>query len=172
MNRGSTVNDGPGDGEADGVPFEDEISHDVGNFILSDPEVVEDEQGSSKRPPALPPTKTEMIEACFSPFHMLPALLARDGHFASTIGSQPLVRQTVIELIDEEMTKVLDRQCVHTITLGHDLRRANTVCIQSSMAPTLLPRHPHFIAVTRRHFHHGARTHGAAVLHFSTDSAI
>ncbi len=51
-----------------------------------------------------------MIEASFSPFNLLPALLARDKQFASAIGSQPLVGGSVIEMIDETTMALLDQQ--------------------------------------------------------------
>ncbi|KAK5164924.1 uncharacterized protein LTR77_009589 [Saxophila tyrrhenica] len=53
-----------------------------------------------------------MIEASFSPFHLLPALLARDSSFAASIGSQPLVRSSALELVDEGSTGLLDRHLV------------------------------------------------------------
>lgn len=94
----------------DGSTFDEEVSHDVGDFLLSHPD--SDGLGGGL-PPSLPPTKYEMIEASFSAFHLLPALVARDQCFASSIGSQPLVRKSVLEIIDAETSNLLDRQSVH-----------------------------------------------------------
>lgn len=90
-----------------GTTFDEEVSHDVGDFLLSHPE--SDGLGGGL-PPSQPPTKYEMIEASFSAFHLLPALVARDPHFARSIGSQPLVRKSVLEIIDAATSDLLDRQ--------------------------------------------------------------
>jgi hypothetical protein len=88
------------------VDFEDDISHDVEHFLFSKPEAdVEEALGTRE-----PPTRSELIEASFSLFHFLPILLSRDAAFASSIGSQPLVRQSVLDLIDDETTALLDNQ--------------------------------------------------------------
>jgi len=86
------------------LEFEDDVSHDVGDFLLSQQGTDTDAIFDSK------PTRSEMIEASFSPFNLLPALLARDKQFASAIGSQPLVGGSVIEMIDETTMALLDQQ--------------------------------------------------------------
>lgn len=86
------------------MEFEEDVSHDVGDFLLSQQEATADTVFGSK------PTKSEMIEASFSPFNLLPALLARDSQFASAIGSQPLVGGSIIELLDEMTMALLDHQ--------------------------------------------------------------
>ena len=81
----------------------------VEDFLLSHPEVNNDDVLATKIPRP-PPTKSEMFDAVFSPFHLLSSLLSRDKKFASTIGSQPLIMGSVIELVDDHFTELLDAQ--------------------------------------------------------------
>lgn len=87
----------------------EEESQNVEEFLLSHPEIDNDDVLATKIPKP-PPTKSEMFDAVFSPFHLLSSLLSRDKRFASTIGSQPLIRDTVIELVDHRFTDLLDGQ--------------------------------------------------------------
>ena len=87
----------------------DEAPHTVQDFLLSHPEIDSDDVIATRLPQQAP-TKSEIFDAVFSPFHLLSALLARDKTFASTIGSQPLVMGSVIDLIDDRFTALLDAQ--------------------------------------------------------------
>ena len=86
----------------------EEAPHNVEDFLLSHPEIPSDDVLATKIPQ--PPTKSEMFESVFSTFHLLSALLSRDKKFASNIGSQPLIMGTVIELVEDRFTELLDTQ--------------------------------------------------------------
>lgn len=90
---------------------DDEPLHTVQDFLLSHPEIDNDDVESTRLPQHAT-TKSEVFDAIFSPFHLLSALLARDKTFASTIGSQPIVKGSVIELIDDRFTALIDTQYV------------------------------------------------------------
>ena len=112
-NRGVVANPDQQDDSSSNKPredFEETITQDVDDFLLSRPEV--DESGATtvvsmqrKRP-----SKKEVSEAMTSAFHLLAALLAKDKHFASSIGSQPLVHQSILELVNDENAALLDNQ--------------------------------------------------------------
>lgn len=87
--------------------FEDPLSHDVDGFLLSHPESKDDDAPVLKKQR---PNKKEVSEAMASAYHLLAALLLRDKHFASSIGTQPLVTQSVLELVDEGTMALLDSQ--------------------------------------------------------------
>jgi hypothetical protein len=86
----------------------DETPQGVEDFLLSHPEINNDDILATKI--QQPPTKSEMFDAVFSPFHLLSSLLSRDKKFASTIGSQPLIMGSVIELVEDRFTELLDAQ--------------------------------------------------------------
>ena len=92
------------DGDDDDVP-----PHSVQDFLLSHPEIDNDDVFATRLPQQAP-TKSEMFDAIFSPFHLLSTLLARDKTFASKISSRPLVKGSVIELVDDRFTALLDSQ--------------------------------------------------------------
>lgn len=89
--------------------FEDVTSPDVEDYLLSRPETNSDGTPAAKAKQQLP-TKSEMFEAVFSPFHLLSALLSKDRNFASSIGSQPLVQQAITDIVDERVSHLLDAQ--------------------------------------------------------------
>ena len=90
---------------------EEILPPDVENFLLSHPETGDDDTAIAKLQRQTP-TKSEMFEAVFSPFHLLSALLSRDKTFASAIGSQPLVTASVLEVVNDDITVLLDAQYV------------------------------------------------------------
>ena len=87
--------------------FEETISRDVDDFLLSRPVNAGVDATQQK-----PPNKQELFEAMLNPFHVMSALLARDKTFASAIGSQPVVIASVLSLVDDSSTVLLDRQSV------------------------------------------------------------
>lgn len=89
--------------------FEESVSQDVDDFLLSHPET-QDDGATVAKPQQQRPSKKEVSESMASAFHLLAALLSRDKQFASSIGSQPLVNQSVVELIDDGNTALLDSQ--------------------------------------------------------------
>ena len=86
--------------------FEESITQNIDDFLLSHPERTND--GAHVRPTK--PSKSEMAEAMTSPTHLLTALLTRDKGFASAIGSQPQVTASIMEVIDDRATILLDEQ--------------------------------------------------------------
>lgn len=93
--------------------FEETISRDVDDFLLSRPEGAGVDAAEQK-----PPNKHELFEAMLNPFHLMSALLSRDKDFASAIGSQPMVTTSVLTLVDESSTVLLDKQSVPLVGLA------------------------------------------------------
>ncbi|KAK3704703.1 hypothetical protein LTR37_013677 [Vermiconidia calcicola] len=91
--------------------FEDDVSNDVEHFLLSYPETNGGVAGTADAQ-RLQPTKSERLEATFGVFSLLPALVARDKHFASSIGSQPMVTTSILEVVDEQASVLLDAHLV------------------------------------------------------------
>jgi hypothetical protein len=60
------------------------------------------------------PNPTEIHEAITSPIHLVSSLLARDQLFASSISWPTFAqdRQSITELITEDLADMLDKQCV------------------------------------------------------------
>lgn len=88
---------------------EEASSQGVEGFLLAQPEVVEDAASDIKAKQQRP-TQKEVSESMTSAYHLMSVLLSRDKHFASSIGSQPLVSQSVVELINDATTALLDSQ--------------------------------------------------------------
>lgn len=88
----------------------EEVSqYDVEDFLLSHPQTDDNDATPVKRSQKQP-TKSEMFQSLFSPIHLLSALLSRDKTFASSVGSQPLAPISILDIVDESVTVLLDAQ--------------------------------------------------------------
>ena len=88
--------------------FDDTTAEHVDDFLLSHPETHEDGIVNQQSRPS----KSEIGEAMTSPCHLLAALLSRDKRFASSIGSQPQVSTSVLQVIDDRTAVLLDQRSV------------------------------------------------------------
>ena len=93
--------------EPQNTDFEETTFQDVEHYLLSRPEMNNDGINVASTQQQSP-TKSEMFEAVFSPFHLLSALLSKDKNFAYSIGSQPVVAISHLKKIDNEWAGLLD----------------------------------------------------------------
>ena len=56
------------------------------------------------------PSKSEIVQAMISPFHLLSALLSRDKHFATSIVPKQVPAGSILDVVNDHLTVLLDRQ--------------------------------------------------------------